>query len=1191
MREVRSRKPWRAAEVVAASLALLLIPLASTEAGAQTLPPGFQESIVFSGLIEPTAFQFASDGRVFVVEKSGLIKVFNNLSDTTPDIFADLRTKVYNFWDRGLLGLALHPNFPTTPDVYVLYAHDAAIGGTAPRWGTAGQTSDPCPNPPGATGDGCVISGRLSRLQAGGNIMVGTEQVLIEDWCQQYPSHSIGGLAFGPDGALYVSGGDGASFNFVDYGQDGSPLNPCGDPPVPVGGTQTPPTAEGGSLRSQSLRRPTGEPVVLGGTILRVDPVTGAALTDNPLFGHVNPNARRIIAYGLRNPFRFTIRPGTNEVWVGDVGWSDWEEINRIANPTGGVTNFGWPCYEGGGRQAGYDAANLNICENLYNQTNAVTTPFFTYNHSDKVVGGETCPTGSSSITGLAFYNSGAYPTAYNGALFFADHSRNCIWVMFPGSGLVAGYPFEEGSGTTAADVSGNGHTGSLTGGVTWTTSGKYGNALSFDGTTGYVNVASPNLPTGDYTWEAWVNPNQTSTFQALLVSRGLEVSPGGLELDLDAGGKIIVWSNGALRLTSATTLPAGTWSHMALTRTGATLRLYINGALDSNTGTDGVAHNFSSAGAECPLLIGVDNDSGCTAALNGYFAGRLDEIRIYSRALTATEIQADMATPVSSGSQPSSFSLPDPTARTTFVAGASGPVDLKIGPGGDLFYVDFESGTIRRIQYTAGNQPPTAVVQASPLSGSPSLTVSFDGRGSSDPDPGDTLTYSWDLNGDGVFGDATTAQTAFTYTAQGKYTVSLRVTDSQGASGTATVVITVGTPPTATIDTPLSTLTWQVGDVINFSGHATDPEDGTLPASGLSWTLILHHCAPNCHTHTVQSFPGVASGSFPAPDHEYPSHLELRLTATDSVGLTDIKSVLLQPKTVDLNFQSSPSGLQVVVGSSSGTSPFTRTVIQGSNNSLSAPSPQTLGGTTYGFSSWSDGGAQTHNIIASAAATYTATYTATGPSGLAAAYSFNEGSNTTAADASGNGHTGTLVNGATWGPGKFGSAISLDGVNDYVSLANSSTLNFGTADFTFATWVTRTATGAEHNIFSKTASSSWVSGGKEFFIQSTNNTLAFGSFGIGEVSSTGTITNDGAWHHVAVTYVRSTQTVTLYLDGTARGSGTLNLAADGATHLVKIGANPGGSFWRGSIDEARIYSRALSQAEIQSVMNTPITP
>jgi hypothetical protein len=90
-----------------------------------------------------------------------LIKAFDGLSDTTPTTFADLRTKVHDFWDRGLLRLA--PNFPSDPHVYFLYTYDAAIGGMAPRWGTADVSSDSCPTPPGATADGCVVSADASR--------------------------------------------------------------------------------------------------------------------------------------------------------------------------------------------------------------------------------------------------------------------------------------------------------------------------------------------------------------------------------------------------------------------------------------------------------------------------------------------------------------------------------------------------------------------------------------------------------------------------------------------------------------------------------------------------------------------------------------------------------------------------------------------------------------------------------------------------------------------------------------------------------------------------------------------------------------------------------------------------------------------------------------------------------------------
>src|SRR5688572_10613544 len=212
--------------------------------------------------------------------------------------------------------------------------------------------------------------------------MTGTEQVFLHDWCQQYPSHSIGDMRFGPDGALYVSSGDGASYSAVDYGQLGTPPNPCADPP---GGTMTPPGAEGGALRSQDVRT-LADATGLDGTILRLDPATGAAASGNPLIASADLNARRIVTQGLRNPFRFTFRPGTSELWLGDVGWSTWEEINRTVGDDATVDNFGWPCMEGTARMPAYDQLDLDVCEDLYAEgAGAVTDPVFRYRHRQKV--------------------------------------------------------------------------------------------------------------------------------------------------------------------------------------------------------------------------------------------------------------------------------------------------------------------------------------------------------------------------------------------------------------------------------------------------------------------------------------------------------------------------------------------------------------------------------------------------------------------------------------------------------------------------------------------------------------------------------------------------------------------------------------------------------------------------------------
>ncbi len=216
------------------------------------------------------------------------------------------------------------------------------------------------------------------------------------------------------------------------------------------------------------------------------------------------------------------------------------------------------------------------------------------------------------------------------------------------------------------------------------------------------------------------------------------------------------------------------------------------------------------------------------------------------------------------------------PPTSSTIRSGGGGPVALISGPGGDIFYPGMDDSRLHRITYTSGNLSPNAVAQANPTSGLSPLTVNFNGSGSSDPE-GQPLSYAWDLDGDGAFDDSSAANPSFTYGTGGTISVRLRVTDGQGLFDVAAVIISVNnTPPTATIASPLASFTWKVGDPIAFSGSASDPQEGALPPSALTWSVIMHHCPSNCHTHDIQQFVGVASGSFTAPDHEYPSHLEL---------------------------------------------------------------------------------------------------------------------------------------------------------------------------------------------------------------------------------------------------------------------------------------------------------------------------
>jgi glucose/arabinose dehydrogenase len=316
-----------------------------------------------------------------------------------------------------------------------------------------------------------VVTSKLVRytVDTATNVAVpGSALELLHDWCGQFPSHAGGAMVFGDDGQLYLAGGDGASFNVADYGQRGgtvpdpanpiTPINPCDDPVTvtsPPGTTPVVdvPSAEGGALRSQDLRTP-GDPVTLDGSLIRINPATGAASAGNPLAGSSDANARRIIAYGFRNAFRLTKDPDTGDLYVGDVGNVRWEEINRVVPPSGpggSVRNFGWPCYEGGVENnlptsfkgVPWGTLGNNLCDGLYAAgPSAIVNPVYAYFHAGVNAACGVSGNSSASITGLAFYDAAAadgnvYPARHDGALFFVDYSRNCLVMLRRGAGGV----------------------------------------------------------------------------------------------------------------------------------------------------------------------------------------------------------------------------------------------------------------------------------------------------------------------------------------------------------------------------------------------------------------------------------------------------------------------------------------------------------------------------------------------------------------------------------------------------------------------------------------------------------------------------------------------------------------------------------------------------------------------------------
>ena len=541
------------------------------------------------------------------------------------------------------------------------------------------------------------------------------------------------------------------------------------------------------------------------------------------------------------------------------------------------------------------------------------------------------------------------------------------------------------------------------------------------------------------------------------------------------------------------------------------------------------------------------------------------------------------------------------PVSVETFATDVPSPVSLEQGPDGMIYYLSFTTGQIRRIRPNG----PSAAASATPTSGYSPLQVSFSSAGSTDPGGG-ALTYRWD------FGDGTTSTQAnptHTYTATGVQTflAELRVTDVSGASSTATVTITVGsTPPTPTIAQPADGTPVEPGQTVTFEGSASDPDDGPLPSSALSWTVLLHH---NSHVHTFVEGSG-ASGSFVVENHGAIGmySYEIILAATDSSGLTATRSINL-PVVADTVPPSAPSGLTATPGGG-GQMNLEWTASTDDNTVTGYRVERCRGASCTNFiqvgtpadPAFSDNGLARFTIyryrvravdaqqnLSGYSSVVTATTIATPPppSGLVAGYSFDAGSGSSVADVSGNGNTGAIT-AATWVPGKYGAALSFNGTDARVSVPASTSLNV-TSAMTLMAWIQPTAN-----------QSGWrtiIQREPGFYMLNASNAngplLPSGGGTMGGAFhwiSGPTASPVNAWTHVALTYDGST--LRLYVNGiqvaTTPAVGTIESTSN---PLWIGGNNPYGEYFQGLIDEARIYDRALSATAIQAAMNTSLEP
>ncbi len=698
-------------------------------------------------------------------------------------------------------------------------------------------------------------------------------------------------------------------------------------------------------------------------------------------------------------------------------------------------------------------------------------------------------------------------------------------------------YGFEEGSGTVTADSSGNSHTAKLVNGPSWT-SGKFGNALSFNGTGAYVDTAfSTSFST--LTFSAWVNiPSGVSGYPRIFAKfqeTYLQFSPSKNSLQFEHmwSGREAYWN------TAVNSVTTGVWHNVAVSYDASSSTnvpvIYIDGVVQSLT--VGGAPSGTPIFSANNYLVGTQNSSG------GFFKGIIDNVRFYNQILSQSQIQTDMITAIFPPGQSDTTPPSVPTnLKTTSVSAttislawtASTDPDSPVS-GYDVFRNNVLIGSAQGTTYLDANLTPSTSYGYS--------VAAFDppGNVSAQSTPLTVMTLSLpDTTPPTVPSNVTASSpspTSITLAWSASTDPDSAVAGYQVFRNSVQIATLAGTTFTDTNLTPNTTY--------GYSVAAFDPT-GNLSAPSAMISALTQ----------PDTLPPTISIVSPASGSAVFGSVAISATAADNVAVATVQFFVdgtsIGPPSTTLPYSIiwdttlASIGLHTITAAATDTS---------GNTGLSAP--------------------------------VTLTVTSFVPT---ISYGFDEGAGTIAGDSSGNNHQGTLVNTPVWVSGKYGGALSFNGSGAYVDTG----FNTSFSTLTFSAWVNiPSGVSGYPRIFAKF---------QETYLQfsPSKNSLQFEHMWSGREAYWNTAVNSvttGVWHNVAVSYDASSSTnvPVIYIDGVVQSltvggapSGTPIFSAN--NYLVGT-QNSSGGFFKGIIDNVRFYNQVVPQAKIQSDMNSALAP